>query len=41
MPSAIFSDEILIPLKNELEVKRNDSASVQNYQSMMNGSSRR
>jgi hypothetical protein len=37
MPPAIFDEGILIPLRKELEAKRNDSASVESYQLMMGG----
>ena len=41
MPPAIFDEVILIPLRKEIENKRNDSASVQSYQSMMGEKVRR
>ena len=35
MPLAVFDEDILIPLRKEIETKRNDSVSLQSYQSMM------
>ncbi len=35
MPPAVFSEDILIPLRKEIEAKRNDAVSVQSYRSMM------